>query len=260
MKLLLDHNYYVFTASVFPALTQGHLIRIEEKMADFVYHTYLSTTTDQIPKYKSSADVDVSTNAGNFTIDELNINYITISHGSRSHMIFFITNGENTVVFINSKHPQFLVSLIESLDFQDPVILKSSPISSSQIPHVVNSLEKLISTDPLVLGNIDITYSPKQKLTNDLLKELLINVPAKDSRRLFKEKQMALDAILSWLQKTTTLDFTHLDILAFTSDFLSISKNGRIRLASDNLNTETMKLGLSLFISTLLDKNNEQSP
>lgn len=251
MNTLLDHNFYVYTSTSFPNFSNSHVVEIEEKMANFFYHQYLSTTADIIPKYKSVGDLEVEVNCGNFTSENIESSHVTINHGSKTQRLVFITNNEVTLFLINSRNPEFLIHMVESLDVPEPILCQPSPIVRGKLVSFMNSLNSILEQHPQLMGDMDLTFSPKQKLTNDLLKEIIINVNATDSERLIKQNANIYDSIVGWLKESTTLDFTHLNLMACTSNFLSVSKNGRIRISSDRLGGEA---AIEPVITSVLEK------
>uniref|UniRef100_A0A0L0NXI2 Uncharacterized protein n=1 Tax=Candidozyma auris TaxID=498019 RepID=A0A0L0NXI2_CANAR len=235
MRFLLDQNFHVYKADSVPTFTKSHLATIEDYTANYVYNKYISTTTDTVSKYESVEDVEIDVNADLINEGDLTVSYVYIKHGLASQMACFIEINKNVLALLKSGAPEFLVNLLEAVDFDKPVLLRPQPVNSEGIGALVDSMAPVLRVDLGIMGNIDITFTPKVKLQKDSLKEILINVPKKDSSRLLKGSEKPMQELVLWLSKATRVKFQNLETKTFTSDLICISKNGRIRLVGDNI-------------------------
>lgn len=235
MRFLLDQNFHVYKAQHSPVFTQSHLSTIQTHSANYVYNKYISTSTDVIPKYDSVEDVEIDVNADSVTQGDLVVTYVTIKHGSSSQMACFVRDKDFVLALLKSGAAEFLVNLLEALDFEKPLLLRPQPVGSEGIQTLVDAMAPVLVADLGIMGNIDITFTPKVKLKKDSLKEILINVPRKDSCRLLEGSSQPMHAIVLWLTKATSVKFKNMETKTFTSDLICVSKNGRIRLIGDNI-------------------------
>lgn len=235
MRFLLDQNFHVYKAQHAPKFTQKHLSTIQTLSANYVYNKYISTTADIIPKYDSVEDVEIGVNADSISQGDLEVTYVTIKHGSSSQMACFVRDNETVLALLKSGAPEFLVNLLESLDFDQPLLLRPQPVGSGGILTLVDAMAPVLAADLGIMGNIDITFTPREKLKKDSLKEILINVPRKDSCRLLEGSDRPMHTLSLWLTKATSVKFRNMETKTFTSDLICISKNGRIRLIGDHI-------------------------
>lgn len=235
MRFLLDQNFHTYKAHNAPVFTQSHLNTIQTLSANYVYNKYISTTADIIPRYESVEDVEIGVNADKVKQGDLEATYVTIRHGTSSQMACFVTDNGAVLALLKSGAPDFLVNLLESLDFNQPLLLEPQPVGSEGIWKLVDAMAPVLASHLGIMGNIDITFVPKEKLQKDSLKEILINVPKKDSSRLLEGSKKPMYTISLWLSKATSVRFRNMETKTFTSDLICISKNGRIRLIGDNI-------------------------
>lgn len=233
MRFLLDSSFHVYRAFQCPTFSEIHKREILAHVANYIYIKYTSTTSDLIPKYKSSDDVTVKANSGRIMEDDLTVSYLTLDHSS-TQIIAFLQKNDKVVVLVKSQMPVFLVQMLESLDFETPLILQAHPITPNDIYDLVNGLADL------AFGNVDLTFVPQEKLTNDSLKEIIVNIPLKDSSRIVDSAPM--DAMVLWLTKTTNLNFANLRIKSLESNIVGISANGRIKITGELLDEEMLSI------------------
>lgn len=234
MKFLLGHKYQAYRAYVVPNFTESHKESIASNVARYIYLKYTSTTSDLIPRYLSAEDVMVAVNADRLTVDGLEVAYLTIDHAVTQVVAFFRQENHITVL-IDLPLPVFLVQMLESLDFETPLILKAMPITNQTIHTAINSLRSLVEAEPSMLGELSLTFVPQVKLTNDSLREIIVSVPRNDSKVLVLNTESGpLLAILAWLEKTTTLKLQNMNIKSVDCDLLSITSGGKIAIKPDD--------------------------
>lgn len=240
MNFLGGHNYAVYTAYQLPTFTETHRASVTANAASFIFLKYTNSTTDLIPRYKAVDDVVVSVNSGFATEGGLEISYLTIDH-SKTQVVAFILKDNKVTVLIDLPHPFFVVQMLESLDFDVPLILESRPITSETIHDVVNSLHPLVSTETALMGEINMTFAPPEKLTNDSLRELIVTVPRKDSKRILgKSNSPPLDAVLDWITKTTSVKLGNMKAIQFDCDLVKITVNHRIAFKDTTFSSITL--------------------
>lgn len=228
MKLLLGHKYLAYRSYSLPNFSEAHGAYIARNVAQYIYLKYTSTTSDQVPRYASADDVVVSVNSQAFSQDNVEVSYLTIDH-LVTQMVAFLRQNNTVTVLVDLPLPIFLVQMLEALDFETPLILQNRPITSETIRAVVNSIRSLVSIDPHILGEVNITFAPRAKLTEDSLKEIIVSVPRNDSKRIVENnKSDPFDAILEWLKNKTTLDLRNMNVKSLECDLLSVSAQGRI--------------------------------
>lgn len=240
MNFLGGHNYVVYKAYQLPTFTETHRESLAANAASFIFLKYTNTTTDLIPRYKAVDDVVVSVNSGIATEGGLEISYLTIDH-SKTQVVAFILKDNKVTVLIDLPHPIFVVQMLESLDFDIPLILESCPITSETIHHVVNSLHLLIGPESTLMGEINMTFAPPEKLTNDSLRELIVTVPRKDSTRILaKRNSPPLDAVFDWITKTTSVKLGNMKAIQFDCDLVKITAGHRITFKDTTFSSTTL--------------------
>lgn len=239
MKFLLDHAFLVYRAYQCPIITEAHKQLIQSHIASYIYLKYQSSSSDLIPKYKSSDDVRVTVTSGNLTATGTEVTYLIIDE-DLVQMVAFVKHADGFIALIKSHMPLFLIQMLESLDLDTPLVLQSLPISSKHIHLVVNNMGDLVSEDPNCIGNVDLVFAPKEKLFGDSLREIILTIPSKDSRRILKDTKLSpLKALISWLTDQTSLQFSNLLLKKFDSQILSIHISGRLTISSDRVLLDT---------------------
>lgn len=240
MNFLTGHNYVAYTAYQLPTFTEAHRESIATNVAKYIYLKYTSTTTDLIPRYLSVDDVVVSVNSAIISENDLEISYLTIDH-SMTQIAAFIRVHNKVTLLVDLPLPLFLIQMLEALDFDTPLILQARPIISDTICLVGNSLEPIVRGEATLLGEINMTFIPNEKLTNDSLREIIVNVPRKDSRRIVeKSTKPPMDAVLEWLEKTTTLKLWNMKATSLDCDLVKITSNHKIAFKDTTFTNTTM--------------------
>lgn len=240
MDFLSGRNFLVYSAYQLPLFTDVHRQSIAANVARYIYVKYTSTTTDLIPRYLAVDDVVVSVNVGIISESNLELSYLTIDHSATQVVAFFRKDNIITVL-VDLPLPLFLIQMLEALDFDTPLILESRPITSDTIHHVANSMQPLVSVEAGLLGEINMTFSPQEKLTNDSLREIIVTVPRKDSKRILeKSSSPPLDAILDWLMKTTSMKLRNMKAISFDCDLVKVTVGHRITFKDTTFSNTTM--------------------
>lgn len=240
MDFLSGHNFLVYSAYQLPIFTDIHRQSIAANVARYIYVKYTSTNTDLIPRYLAVDDVVVSVNAGIISESNLELSYLTIDH-SVTQVVAFLRKDNIITVLVDLPLPLFLIQMLEALDFDTPLILQSQPITSDTIHHVVNSMQPLVSVEAGLLGEINMTFSPQEKLTNDSLREIIVTVPRKDSKRILeKSSSPPLDAILDWLMKITSMKLRNMKAISFDCDLVKVTVGHRITFKDTTFSNTTM--------------------
>lgn len=239
MKFLLGRKYIAYRAYTLPKFTESHLELITANVARYIYLKYTSTTTDLIPRYLAIDDVLVAVNSDRIVQNDLEIVYLTIDH-SMTQVVAFFRKNNKIVVLIDLPLPLFLVQMLEALDFDTPLILQAIPITSETVHSVTNSLGPFLRLDSTQFGEMSITFAPREKLTDDSLREIVVTVPLRDSKRLIRDSKSApLEAILEWITKTTTLKLQNMHAKSIDCDLFSISTRGRLTLKPNDTLTDS---------------------
>ena len=225
MKFLLDHNFRVYKTYLCPIITDAHESIIHSHIASYIFLKYQSQTSDLVPKYKYAEDVKVTVTSGHLAESDVEVNYVIIGH-DLTHIIAFVKSDESFIALIKSHTPLYVLRILESLEFDKPLILQPLSITSPVIFSLVDHLESLVVEDPRVLGDIDLAFSPKEKLIGDSLKELIVRVPYKDSSRLLKDRKLPpMQTLVDWLTEQTTLNFSNLLLTKFSSKILNVHQD-----------------------------------
>lgn len=239
MKFLLDQPFLVYRAYQCPVITESHKSLIRSRIASYIYLKYHSSSSDLIPKYKSTDDVSVTVTSGNLTDSGTEITYIVIDEDV-VQVVAFVKHADGIIALIRSHMPLFLIQMLESLDLEIPLVLQSLTISTKTIYTVIDNMHQLVRVDPNCIGNVDLVFTPKEKLLGDSLREILITIPGKDTRRILTDTQLLpLEALTSWLTDQTSVQFSNLFLKKFDSQILSLHTPGRLAIASDHLSLET---------------------
>lgn len=239
MKFLLDHAFLAYRVSQFPIITNVHKTLIQSRIASYIYLKYLSSSSDLIPKYKSSDDVDVTITSGNVSASDTEVTYLIINE-ELLQMVVFVNYAGGVIALVKSHMPLFVILMLESLDLDTPLVLQSIPISTEIIHKVVDGMDQIVQEDPNCFGNVDLLFLPKEKLFGDSLREISLYIPSRDTKRIIKSTQLPpLKALLSWLTDQTSLKFSNLTLRKFDSQLLSIHASGRLSLIEDRLLLET---------------------
>lgn len=232
MKLLIGHKYSLYRAYTLPTFTEAQREYIAGNVARYIYLKYTSTTSDLIPRYLAVDDVAVSVNSQWFTQEGLEVSYLTIDH-SVTQMVAFLRKDNRVTVLVDLPLPLFLVQMLEGLDLETPLVLQHIAITNEKIHAVVNSLDSLLRLDPSLFGEVNITFVPREKLTDDSLREIIVTVPRKDLARIVKNSSVApYDAVLEWVSKTTTLNLRNMDTKSLECDLIAMAAKGRILFKS----------------------------
>lgn len=235
MKFLLDYGFLVYRAYQCPVFTEAHKLLILSHIASYIYLKYQSSSSDLIPKYKSSDDVQVTVTSGNSIYSETEISYLFIDEES-VQVVAFVKHADGIIVLIKSHMPLFLAQMLESLDLELPLVLQSLPVTNRRIHLVINNMGELVAEDSSCIGNVDIVFTPKEKLFGDSLREIMINIPSKDSRRILKDSTLPpLKALMDWLTSQTSLQFSNLVLKKFECQILSIQISGHLTISSGGL-------------------------
>lgn len=235
MKFLLDSKYLLYRAYQLPKFTDAHRDTIASMLANYIYIKYTSTSEDLVPIYSSADDVSVDVTTNTIDDPELQVSYLTTKHEGSTQIVAFLRRNDKVTVLVKSSTPVFLVQMLESLDFETPLILQLLPMTSETMVSVINGLQPLLAEDNSLLGEVNFAFTSPVKLTSDSLKEILVTVPRKDSQRLVKDSDSPpIEALYAFLEKTTTLNFHNL-VLANMNCYVVSMDGKRIRLSGQYL-------------------------
>ncbi|OBA21553.1 hypothetical protein METBIDRAFT_12047 [Metschnikowia bicuspidata var. bicuspidata NRRL YB-4993] len=225
LAFLRDRGFRVYKANQLPTLSVAHQDFITSLVAKYFYTKYTKSTNDLIPRYKSAEDVKVAVRSEKSVLGELSLLHLSIEHGLSMQTVVFIQNAQKTVSLIRLPIPLFLVEVLESLDLDLAFALQPVALTHDFVHKYVNGLKILISEDPSVMGQIDLVFSPRQALTGNSLRNILVTFPKEDSSSILQKESPPLDCLYDWLAKTTTLKFKNLDVSSFSSRLVAIKTN-----------------------------------
>lgn len=236
MLFLARATFTVHKSSVFQIFNSDHASFIKQQFARYIYARYSANTDDLEAKYKRVDDVPVTVNFNVVDGGNVEVSYLSVV-AERTHLVAFLRKDSHVVVVIKLSTPLFMNQLLELLDTDTPIILR--PILVSPI-EIVNSFSSVARQLPHLFGEVDIVFVPHKKLTDDSLRNIAVNFPAKDFesivKKAFEEDIPALDAIFSWLTKSSSLKFEHLNIKRFSSSIVHIERD---RLTFQNVESDS---------------------
>lgn len=213
MDYLLGQYFQVFRANSFRPFEHDDTANFLRVMARYIYSKYTSTTSDLIPRYHSEADILVTAHTQRDTQPNMDISVLSMQ-ASGSHIVATIAYEQLVIVLI---HLQFTTALVEMLEAQSRLPIVVLNAVRPRIDNIVASLASGIRHNPALLGNITITFCPRQKLENDSLREVILSIPLNDSKRILSGAEDPLGSIFAWMQKTTGLKLQDMQIKAFDS-------------------------------------------
>ncbi|CUM65150.1 uncharacterized protein PRCAT00002777001 [Priceomyces carsonii] len=244
--VLLDQTFKVYKSNrSLRAIPQDQREYILLNLSKFLFRAYQNHSTDIIPIYDSYESIKdglkLTFNGleyGGYKLNQLSIKHKSSSILSKQAFVFLSSDQSssefNTVILnrvssssTNVSANEFIISLLENLDLDDPFVIREHRFGYHSIKEVSNQLTDE-ETDKYLLGDIELVYVMHFNHINENLRHIIINVPNKDIQNM--NNAGLIDNINMFLQENSKIDFQKLSILKFSSASVNISIDGKIKI------------------------------
>lgn len=241
---LLNQPFKLYKANLAPKLEQAHLAQIEQQLAVLLFNKYQAQNADLVPRYSSPDDVHELISV-TYTTDQVPMLSIRAPQLPRQRVAFIQpqsptstneTKTFNTLVMIRLPIASFLIQQFEALEF--PLVVKPVVVSTSAMGHFLNGINDTLSTYSLSFGESELVYTTP--LANDLLRYVTLTFLASDINSLRNKPLM--DSITTRVGHSSKIAVDKLTLHKFTSSFVLVSNDGRIRLNTDPVTEEILQL------------------
>lgn len=249
-KLFLDQTFKLYKSNdVLPELSEQQLDYIANIICKYLFQTL---SNDIISDYKSYTslrpDCKLTNNSKRF--NKFIITYVSIRFNGLlpRQTIIFINRLENkdkteefsTLVMVKTTNLAvltLLIQAIENLSTETPIIIKELKLAENSIKLILNNLSKsLLSINNYseIIGDVELIYQTGHLVSNDSLRNIIINVPEKDIKGL-SNSQGLIDNVNEFLKTSSLLNFNNIPLIRFTSRLINLSQEGKLKISSDKL-------------------------
>lgn len=249
-KIFLDQTFKLYKSNdAVPKLTQTQLDYISHVTCQYLFD---SLANDIISDYKEYQDLlhDFKITNDSRHSDRFNITYISIRHRGllpRQTIIFIKgvddTEGPqlfNTLVLIkttNSSLLKVLIQAIENLPTEIPIVVRELKFNEKYLNWIVNNVSTSIQSlenHAEVMGEVELIYQTNHLVSNDALRNIIINIPEQDIQHLSDQNGL-IHNINDFLKQTSEINFNNLPLVRFTSRLINLSQDGKLKISSDKL-------------------------
>lgn len=268
-KDFIDQTFKVYKSNrSLPLLTESQLELIKTTTSSFLYQTVVAndphdirSSTDLLPDLEV---VNHSKRFQEYTATLLSIRYA----GFLPRQTFFFVHRDGVpqdglkfrslalIRSTNSTYLELMLQVLQSFDYDVPLVIKDMQLSDKSIKGILNELIKklhLVCNADQVLGDTTLTYDLQNMVSNGSLRNIVIDVPQTDLLRLITEEGFVCNLNL-FLKKTSALDFDLLPLSKVTSRLINMSLDGKLKVHGENLylvdNLDLAEHGISQNSST----------
>mmetsp|Transcript_4866 Transcript_4866/g.4867 ORF Transcript_4866/g.4867 Transcript_4866/m.4867 type:complete len:299 (+) Transcript_4866:228-1124(+) len=267
-NLFLDQTFKLYKSNdTLPQLTQPQLDYISTIICQYLFQTLAN---DIISEYRSYQDLfldfKITHNVRKF--NQFTITYVSVRHRGllpRQTIIFIKSPNSNdetrpftTLVMIKATNASLLsviIQAIENLETEFPVIIRELKFTEEYLNLIINNLSSgLTSMNNYaeVIGDVELIYLTNHLVSNDSLRNIIINIPEKDIQNLADSKGLVHN-INEFLKRTSQINFNNIPLVRFTSRLINLSKEGKLKISSDKIHL-VRNMDFTDYIST----SNEQ--
>lgn len=277
-KLFVDQTFRLYKSNTsLPELSQEEINYIKTLVGKYLFH---SVSNDIINSYSTYKDfvpgIKVVYDRGD--LRDVRFTSITASYPSLlpKQTLIFVSeyNDHNyslsmqyrTLVLVRSTNAslaEIIMQGIQNLNLETPMVLRPLNLPSNCVPRVIDKLStQLLNFDLFceAIGDLELTYQLTPLVTNNSLKDIIINISRSDLKTLDKSRGV-IEGINTFLKRNTLMEFRNMPLVRFVSSLLNFSQDGKLKMSSISLHliNTILKASPSNYNSHPSDQNNENS-
>ncbi|CUM45596.1 uncharacterized protein AC631_02374 [Debaryomyces fabryi] len=249
-KLFLDQTFKLYKSNdTLPQLTQPQLDYVSTIICQYLFQTLAN---DIISEYRSYQDLflDFKITHSVRQFNQYTITYISVRHRGllpRQTIIFIKSPNNNdknrpfnTLVMIKATNASLLsvlIQAIENLATEFPIIIRELKFTEEYLSLIIDNVSSgltSINNYAEVIGDVELIYLTNHLVSNDSLRNIIINIPEKDIQNLADSKGL-ISNINGFLKRTSQINFNNIPLIRFTSRLINLSREGKLKISSDKL-------------------------